>query len=103
MRQNLIRAGDTFADMELCGDLTGLFSTGTGRTDIVVWGEPWDVAAREVTEEFLVHWGWTIKGFWDLYESTNRWRVWMRWEKFMLWQIYNLRTCKLFLTLPWVR
>ncbi|KAL2066447.1 hypothetical protein VTL71DRAFT_2518 [Oculimacula yallundae] len=74
MRENLIHAGDTFDDMQLCGDLIGLFSTGTGRTGIVVWGEPWEVAGWEVTEEFLKFWGWTIKGCWDLFESTNRWR-----------------------------
>ena len=56
MRQNLIRAGDTFDDIELCGDLIGLFSSGTGRTGVVVWGEPWDVAGWEVTEEFLGRW-----------------------------------------------
>ena len=75
MRQNLIRARDTFDVMDLCGDLIGLFSAGTGRTGIAVWGEPWDGAGWEVTEEFLRRWGWTIKGCWDLFESTNRCRA----------------------------
>ncbi|KAF7919350.1 uncharacterized protein EAE97_011682 [Botrytis byssoidea] len=75
MRQNLIRAGNTYDVMDLCGDLVGLFSAGTGRTGMVIWGEPWDVAGWEVTEGFLERWGWTIKGCWDLFESTNRWRA----------------------------
>ncbi|TGO27173.1 hypothetical protein BPAE_0046g00360 [Botrytis paeoniae] len=74
MRQNLIRAGNTYDVMDLCGDLVGLFSAGTGRTGMIIWGEPWDVAGWEVTEGFLERWGWTIKGCWDLFESTNRWR-----------------------------
>ncbi|KAM0308008.1 hypothetical protein ACHAO8_010403 [Botrytis cinerea] len=75
MRQNLIRAGDIFDVMELCGDLVGIFSAGTGRTGMIIWGEPWDVAGWEVTEGFLERWGWTIKGCWDLFESTNKWRA----------------------------
>ncbi|KAF4631344.1 hypothetical protein G7Y89_g6790 [Cudoniella acicularis] len=75
MRQNLIRAGDTFDVMELCGDLVGLFSTGTGRTGIIVWGEPWDAAGWEVTKGFLKNWGGSIEGCWEIFESTNRWRA----------------------------
>ncbi|TGO08956.1 hypothetical protein BTUL_0184g00020 [Botrytis tulipae] len=75
MRQNLIRAGNTYDVMDLCGDLVGLFSAGIGRTGMVIWGEPWDVTGWEVTEGFLERWGWTVKGCWDLFESTNRWRA----------------------------
>jgi Domain of unknown function (DUF3425) len=75
MRQNLIRAGDTYDDMALCGDLVGLFSAGTGQTGMIVWGEPWDIAAWEVTEAFLKHWGWTVRGCQEIFESTNRWRL----------------------------
>ncbi|TGO47625.1 hypothetical protein BCON_0270g00230 [Botryotinia convoluta] len=75
MRQNLIRAGNAYDVMDLCGDLVGLFSAGTGRTGMIIWGEPWDVAGWEVTEGFLERWGWTIKGCWDLFESTNKWRA----------------------------
>jgi hypothetical protein len=75
MRQNLIGAGDTYDDSALCGDLVGLFSPGTGGTGIIVWGEPWDINGWEVTEQFLEYWGWTVKGCWELFESTNRWRA----------------------------
>lgn len=88
MRQNLIQAGDTFDDMDLCGDLIGLFSAGTGSTGIVVWGEPWDEASWEVTEEFLQSWAWTIKGCWDLFESTNRWRA-RRGEKALCFDMHT--------------
>ncbi|TGO40087.1 hypothetical protein BHYA_0042g00180 [Botrytis hyacinthi] len=40
MRQNLIRAGNAYDVMDLCGDLVGLFSAGTGRTGMIIWGEP---------------------------------------------------------------
>jgi hypothetical protein len=75
MRHNLIQRGDTFDDMKLCGDLVGLFSAGTGSAGLIVWGESWDVAGWEVTEEFLKNWGWTIKECWELFESTNWWRA----------------------------
>jgi len=75
MRDNLLRAGDTFDDMELCGDLVGFFSHPTGRTGMIIWGEPWEISGWEVTEEFLMQWGWTIRGCESIVESTNRWRA----------------------------
>jgi Domain of unknown function (DUF3425) len=75
MRHNLIQAGDTFDDMELCGDLVGLFSAGTGQTGMIVWGDPWDIAGWEVTDGFLKTWGWTIKRCHEIFESTNWWRA----------------------------
>ncbi|KFY82731.1 hypothetical protein V500_10361 [Pseudogymnoascus sp. VKM F-4518 (FW-2643)] len=75
MRNNLLRAGDSFDDTMLCGDLIGFFSAGTGKTAMIVWGEPWDPAAWEVTEEYLEHWSWTLKGCIEILESTNRWRL----------------------------
>lgn len=88
MRQNLIRAGDTLDVMKLCGDLVGLFSMGTGRTGMIIWGEAWDVAGWEVTEGFLKSWGWTINGCWDLFEATNRWRT-RRGEKPLCFDSYT--------------
>ncbi|KAH8668001.1 hypothetical protein BGZ60DRAFT_41550 [Tricladium varicosporioides] len=75
MRDSLLRAGDSFDDMELCGDLVGFFSSSTGRTGMVIWGEPWDIAGWEVTEDFLKHWGWAIRGCQSIIQSTNYWRA----------------------------
>lgn len=75
MRDNLLLAGDNWDEDELCGDLVGLFSTPTGRTGLVVWGEPWDIRGWEVTEAFLRVWGWTIRGSSEIVKSTNFWRA----------------------------
>lgn len=74
MRQNLMLAGDALDEWELCGDLVGLFSSGSGRTGMIVWGDPSEPKEWEVTEQFIEYWGWTVRGCWDLFESTNRWR-----------------------------
>jgi len=74
MRDNLLRAGDDYDDIELCGDLVGYFNSPTVRTGMVIWGDPWDVEGWEVTDQFLERWGWTIRGCSNLFASTNRWR-----------------------------
>jgi len=74
MRDNLLRATNMYDEMELCRDLVGFFSASNMRAGLVVWGEPWDPSAWEVTESFLIYWGWTIKGCLELVESTNQWR-----------------------------
>ncbi len=77
MRDNLLLAGLTFDDMELCGDLVGMFSTprGNGNAGLVVWGSAWSPNEWEITSEFLKRWSWTVEGCWELSESTNRWRA----------------------------
>jgi hypothetical protein len=74
MRDNLLCAGDTYDDLELCADLVGYFNSPVVRTGMITWGEPWDPAGWEVTKEFLERWGWTIRGCLELFESTNYWR-----------------------------
>ena len=80
MRENILkvmdREGFDEMEMELCGDLVGIFSKGSGKsiTGFVVWGEPWDAKGWEVTEEFLKIWGWILEGCWEVFEGTNWWR-----------------------------
>jgi hypothetical protein len=74
MRDNLLLAGDSYDDMEICADLVGFFSESKGRTGLVVWGEPWDIDGWEVTESFVEHWGWTNRGCKQLLKATNYWR-----------------------------
>lgn len=74
MRDNLLQAGDSYDDIELCGDLVGFFNSPTARTGMVIWGDPWDVDGWEVTEQYLERWGRTVEGCGKLFESTNRWR-----------------------------
>jgi hypothetical protein len=77
MRDNLLRAGDTYDDTELCADLVGFCNKSTGRTGMIIWGEPWDANSYEMTEDFVSHWGWTVKGCKQLLQAINYWR--QRW------------------------
>jgi hypothetical protein len=72
MRDNLLRAGDTYDDAQLCADLVGVFcaSTDKHRTGMIIWGEPWDPTAWEVTESFVIYWGWTVRGWYVLSECS---------------------------------
>ncbi|KAJ9649551.1 hypothetical protein H2199_000327 [Coniosporium tulheliwenetii] len=75
MRDNLLRAGDSFDDVQLCIDLVGFCGAPTGRAGLIVWGEPWDPYGWEVTEGFVKNWGWIVRGCPELFESTNYWRA----------------------------
>jgi hypothetical protein len=83
MRDNLIRAGESIDDVQLCYDLCGYRSSGTGdkrattekgETGVVVWKDPWDPCGWEVTESFLRRWGWIVRDCWELFVSTDMWR-----------------------------
>lgn len=74
MRDNLLRAGDTYDDTELCSDLVGFCNRSTGRTGMILWGEPWDANSWEMTEDFMRYWGWTVRGCKQLLQATNYWR-----------------------------
>lgn len=75
MRDNLLPAGDSYNDLELCADLIGYYNSPTTRTGLIVWGEPWDPEAWEVTESFVRRWGWVMRGCKELVRSTNYWRL----------------------------
>ncbi|CRL18395.1 Protein of unknown function DUF3425 [Penicillium camemberti] len=75
MRDHLILAGNSVDDVQLCHDLCGYRHSGTGQTGMVVWKDPWDPAGWEVTETFLKTWGWAVQGSWDVFQSTNYWRM----------------------------
>lgn len=74
MRDNLIRAGDTFDDGLLCQDMSGYRSAVTGRRGIVIWGASWDESCWELTEDFLKRWGWTVRNCTNLFKASNYWR-----------------------------
>jgi hypothetical protein len=75
MRDNILRAGDSFDDTELCMDLVEFWSSPGERSGLVVWGDPWDPRNWEVSEEFLRKWAWIIRGCQELFQSTNSWRM----------------------------
>ncbi|KAG2012548.1 hypothetical protein GB937_007144 [Aspergillus fischeri] len=74
MRDNLILAGESFDETQLCLDMKGYGSAQTGRTGLIVWKDPWDPAGWEVTDSFARSWGWVIRNCHDLFQSTNHWR-----------------------------
>ncbi|KAK9386038.1 hypothetical protein V1515DRAFT_616762 [Lipomyces mesembrius] len=67
MRDNLVSAGDSFDDVQLCIDIMVL-------DGLILWGEQWDPFGWEVTEAFVKNWGWVIRGCHEIFESTNYWR-----------------------------
>ncbi|KAL2824273.1 hypothetical protein BDW59DRAFT_172999 [Aspergillus cavernicola] len=84
MRDNLIQAGDSINDAQLCHDMCGnqpplnpksRARSANGETGIIVWKDPWDPSGWEVTETFLRLWGWAVKDCSELFRSTNRWRA----------------------------
>lgn len=74
MRDNLLRAGDTYDEDRLCNDLVEFEDLSNEQTGLIVWGESWDPTGWEVSETFVRNWGWTMKGCKGLLESTNYWR-----------------------------
>ncbi|KAL4994920.1 hypothetical protein BDV10DRAFT_197109 [Aspergillus recurvatus] len=77
MRNNLIQMGNDWDDEELCTDIMGFWdgTTATGPFGLIIWGEPSDPRAWEITEGFFRKWGWVIHGCLDLMWSTNYWRA----------------------------
>ncbi|KZF23103.1 hypothetical protein L228DRAFT_259977 [Xylona heveae TC161] len=85
MRDNLIAAGDTFDDEDLCHDLMAFWDTRNTGATLLVWGQPWDPRNWEVTEEFARKWGWLLQGCPELLSSTDIWRM-NRGEKPLAWR-----------------
>ncbi|PYH64974.1 DUF3425 domain-containing protein [Aspergillus vadensis CBS 113365] len=85
MRDNLILMENLMDDRQLCRDMCGYRSqvprsghrrqTGIGETGVIVWKDPWDPAGWEITETFFQLWGWTVNDCWELFRSTNAWRM----------------------------
>lgn len=47
----------------------------SGRTGLVVWGEPHESMNWEATPAFFTKWAWAVKGCGELLASSNRWRL----------------------------
>ncbi|KAG9232269.1 hypothetical protein BJ875DRAFT_544695 [Amylocarpus encephaloides] len=78
-RDNLIRAKGSYDGLLMRRDILGALWEGfpeneNERTDLVVWGEPWDVKGWEVSEGFWRKWGWLLKGCTEVLAATNYWR-----------------------------
>lgn len=85
MRDNLILAGDSFDDEQLCHDVTAFWDNKSVGTTLLVWGQPWDPKNWEVSEAFIRKWGWALKGCSEILQSTNTWRR-RRGDDPLVWQ-----------------
>lgn len=74
MRDNMLLAGDSYDEYELCNDLVDFCDVPSERTGLIVWGEPWDPSGWEISESFSKRWGWVVRGCVELLASTNYWR-----------------------------
>jgi hypothetical protein len=74
MRDNLISAGESYDETQLCLDMKGYGNQDIDHTGIIVWRDPWDPEGWEVTESFARNWEWVLHGCSDLFCSTNSWR-----------------------------
>jgi Domain of unknown function (DUF3425) len=66
--------------MTLAGRHTWFENDRSRRHGLVIWGSPENAASWEVTQGFVRHWGWLVRGSHMLEASTNRWR-WTRGEQ----------------------
>lgn len=74
MRDNMILAGDTLDEKELCAHLVG-FTSPKADMGIVIWGEAWHPLCWEFTEAFVRNWRWVLEGCGDMLRLTNEMRV----------------------------
>ncbi|VUC30966.1 unnamed protein product [Clonostachys rosea] len=79
MRDTILKAIDrgsnVFDEDDLCYDLVDVDKDGLSqKASLIIWGEPWDPQAWEVTEGFLRKWGWLLEGCEEMLEATNYWR-----------------------------
>ncbi|KAJ6149070.1 hypothetical protein N7471_000269 [Penicillium samsonianum] len=72
MRDNLIVLEPLLDEYGLCGDLC---KSTEGTAGILVWKDPWDPTGWEITSSFMSIWGLTVQNCWDLFRSTNYWRL----------------------------
>ncbi|KAH8647711.1 hypothetical protein BX600DRAFT_475754 [Xylariales sp. PMI_506] len=74
MRDNLLLADGLYDEDQLCNDLVEFADVTNEQSGLIVWGEPWNPGAWEVSEMFVRKWAWTLKGCVNLLASTNHWR-----------------------------
>ena len=67
---------DAIDEDKLCQDVIEgrTRDTDSHAAALIVWGNPWEVASWEVSEEFVQNWGCLLHGCKELLESTNVWR-----------------------------
>ena len=77
---------DVVFDEAGCGDHDD--DIHSGQRGLIVWGDPWDTEAWEVTHGFMQKWSWLLNGCEGLVEASNRWRR-RRNEDPLRWQLIS--------------
>ncbi|PWY70809.1 hypothetical protein BO94DRAFT_560483 [Aspergillus sclerotioniger CBS 115572] len=72
MRDNLVKAAESFNDCELCTDI---MDPTNGDIGIMVWGDPWLPQNWEVSQLFVQKWSWVIRGCPEVLVHSNYWRA----------------------------
>ncbi|RAH84610.1 hypothetical protein BO86DRAFT_441467 [Aspergillus japonicus CBS 114.51] len=72
MRDNLVKAADSFNDCELCTDIV---DPTNGDIGMMVWGDPWLPQSWEVSQLFVAKWAWVIEGCPEIIVHSNYWRA----------------------------
>lgn len=75
MRDNILRAMDTFDEDDLCNDLVDFDGVANEKTGLIAWDTPWRAFGWEVSPAFLEKWPWVLEGCDDLITSTDYWRA----------------------------
>ncbi|KAI0120700.1 hypothetical protein BJ170DRAFT_646450 [Xylariales sp. AK1849] len=73
VRDNLLRAGDTFSHDELCADFSGM-NDSVEHTGLIIWGEPWDPMGWEISVQIARKWAWLFVGCEEFLRATDFWR-----------------------------
>ncbi|CAH0002472.1 unnamed protein product [Clonostachys byssicola] len=74
MRDNILSRGEEYDDTELCLDLVENYCGPSGMSGFRVWGDPWNAENWEISEEFLMKWGWVVAECSELLIATDYWR-----------------------------
>ncbi|KAH8162929.1 hypothetical protein CIB48_g5330 [Xylaria polymorpha] len=74
LRDKLILLGGTIDEDELCADLGGKSSTAE-HTGLIMWGDPWDPMAWELSEYVAIKWARLLNGCDKLLIATDYWRT----------------------------
>lgn len=75
IRDAVLRRMAEYDDEELCHNLfIEIDGTDINSIGVVVWGEPWDPTAYEISSAILKKWPWFVQDCPDLIHSSNYWR-----------------------------
>jgi hypothetical protein len=74
-RDKIIGMEKGLDDWVFCWDVLYGVGVESGRTGLIVWGDPWLSESWEVDEGFARKYSWLLRGCDALLKSTNRWRA----------------------------